>query len=166
VTYILPATSSPQWVTIQATTKTNQPIGTFATTTWPALAYRQVRLSVRLLASGGGTVDEVKLVGLTGTYSSQRVYGFAGAAGSDSSGAKIVVFPAGTVGYRADYTFDLPAAPAIKTMLGLHYTPTVPPIPSAWAGGNTDTTNEVTGLQLITVSNICSFSFELYGLPY
>lgn len=155
-----------EWVKIEGTiTKTAQAVGNYATATWAAGTYRQVRLVLRqITVTGGSNIDEIRMAGLTGTYNSTFMYWQSVAPGFVSSASKLLAFSSAVV--RGEFIFDLPDAPSMKGYTGkANVTSQSTAQGYEYVGKNDDTTHEVTGLVLVIATDVVTFSYELYGLP-
>lgn len=152
-------------VLIQQATRTAQAVGTFLTTTWASGAYKQVRLVLRQTAkSTTGGINNVTMVGLSGAYKTSVHYNVGTGMGATNQATAYVGW-ANQIA-AGEFMFDLPAAPALKMFRGMSdITDTANVQHQTHGGFNASTTEEVTGLGIVTINDTCDFSFELWGLP-
>lgn len=155
---------NPGTICIEKRTVLAQAAGNFSTATWASGRFRQIDLTLRQLAvTGGSNIDEIKMVGLTGTYNSTLQYS-GGPPGIVSSASKIFAF--GSAKVTGQYLFDIPAAPALKSVTSKNnLLESSPAQQQEVFGKNDDTTHEVTGLIFVIATDVVSFSYELYGIP-
>ncbi len=155
------------WKKIEGTIAcAEQAIGTRATATWTAGTYKQVKLVIRQYATVNSSgINNFTMVGCTGTYKSSVIYVGGGGPASYSGSATAYVGWAGGIA-RGEFTFDIPALPKLKGMTGIsNIQSTTPAQLQVHGADNDDTTHEVTGLGIVTINDVTSFSYELYGLP-
>ncbi len=153
------------WVKIEGTiTCAAQAIGTKATATWTAGTYKQVKLVIRQYATVNSSgINDVTMVGCTGVYKSSIIY--VGSPSAYSGSATAYVGWAGRIA-SGEFLFDIPAAPKIKMMQGISVVSDASPLQLQVHGAsNADTTHDVTGIGIVTINDITSFSYELYGMP-